>query len=157
MKVTKKEFWKTMTAKDVVNAVNTGSVCGFIVGVMTLVVAIISKAPLTMVEGFVIILLACGVAIFRSRVCAVLLMGDYIVSRLILLISGGLFSANNIVGHIAITITIVSGFYSGISGTFQFQKNWKLYLIDEYTGVPFSETKTLSQIAKMSVNDDPNE
>ncbi len=52
-------------------------------------------------------------------------------------------------GYISAVATIIFAFASAIKGTFEFQKNWKLYLKGEYTYTASSETKNLSDYAKV--------
>lgn len=163
MKLSKREFFKTVLDQDTRSAVMNGAGTGYVCFAFSLIGNLVLKFlfnteinPYSMVELAVILGMAAGVQLLRSRICAVILLVYYLVNQVVLAymqIQQG--SGHMIFARIGLIMVFAGGFSMAVKGTFAFHKAWKQYQAGQY--VPkktSSEPKSLSELARMPVETD---
>ena len=110
-------FWLTQTPETVKNKIKAGVVCAYLSALATSMGAIYYN-PMLWLDALLMLSLALGTHLGKSRVCAVVLTAYFLFSKLTQFLGGGGFG-----GITAVVLTVA--FVGAAIGTFQFQALWQ--------------------------------
>lgn len=118
----KKYFWKEIVPKKIKNHINTGGGMGIFSCIVTAIMAIVIE-PYMMVDAILVLVLALGILIGKSRVGAIVILIYYIFGQVTLLLEGMVKMPN-----VAMIVVFVMAYISAIRGTFAYHKLKKQYI-----------------------------
>jgi hypothetical protein len=132
----KKVFWKTEVPKEIKSYINLA------VGIAYLSAYLMLAAGKS-IDALIVFGLGLGIHLGKSRVCAIILTTDFIISKIITILVDDTFNSG-------IFLMILSTYYfiKCIIATFKYQKLWKSYINGEY--VPLSIANINKEISVYS-------
>lgn len=119
----KKYFWKEVVPKKIKSNINTGGGVAIFSCILTAVMAIVIEEPFMFIDVVLGLILALGVLMGKSRVCAIGILLYYILGRVSLLMEGMMTSSN-----VGMIVVFVIAYINGIRGTFAYHKLKKQYI-----------------------------
>lgn len=118
----KKYFWKEIVPKKIKSNINTGGGLGIFSFIVTAIMAVVIE-PYMMIDAILVLVLALGILIGKSRVCAIVILIYYIYGQVSLLLEGMVRIPN-----VAMIVVFVMAYISAIRGTFAYHKLKKQYI-----------------------------
>lgn len=106
----KKQFWNEVVPAKMKNNINTAAAIAFVSTAVTAVTAIMVE-PLMFVDAILILILGLGIKILKSRICAVILLIYFVLSKCLMF---SLMTASSMVMAFFFTAAYALGVY----GTF---------------------------------------
>ena len=119
----KKYFWKQAVPKKIKNSINTGGGVAILGCIVTAAVAIVIEEPFMFVDVVLGLILALGILMGKSRVCAIGILLFYLLGRVNLLLEGVMTSSS-----IGMSVVFVIAYINCIRGTFDYHKLKKQYI-----------------------------
>lgn len=117
--LTRQDFWKSHTPLPIRRRIQAGGVCGYLSAATTLAAALLYN-PLLLVDALLMVGLALGTHLKKSRKCSTILFAYFLFSKIAQFMQGGGFG-----GTAAVVLLIAFG--SAAHATYQFQSLWKSY------------------------------
>lgn len=118
----KKMFWKEVLPAKTRNQITGGATAAYISAALTTIAALLMN-PFMFVDVALLIGLALGIHLGKSRICAIALLVYFLYSKFIQIASGGMTG-----GGIPMAIVFIMAFIGSIIGTFAYHKSKKEYL-----------------------------
>ena len=123
----KKQYWDMHVPQNIKMQVNCGAIAAYISAGLTLLLAV-AYNPASFLDFFLILGMGLGVHLAKSRACAIIIMANHTISRLLQFGTG---VQTNVFG-IFIMILFFVLYGMGIKGTFEFQRMWDEHQIQAY-------------------------
>lgn len=124
--MTKKEFYKNCVPDNVKKQIGSATVAGYLSATVTFIAAFIMSMSL-IIDAVFVFGLTTLVTTLKSRVAAIILFVYFLVSKIISIGMIVKMGGTATPAGIPMAAAILVGLFSGIIGTFKYQKLWKDY------------------------------